>query len=353
VRRSLVILLVAPTALGGLAYARTAIHGPANLSFALAVSPFTQAAPRGAAVTYSVDIRRLSGFRAPVRLTIAALPQGVHASWELPSGAVTSAPANVQDGAKLSLRVMPSARLGRRRAIVRATARGRTLERRLWLTVTMPIGPRFSIGLSPARQVVARGSAARYRVRVSRFGGFLGPVGLRLLAVPAGERATFTGRTLVVTTSARQPTSTHRLVVVATAWPRGRRMRRYAVSTLTPAAARRFTIHGGLASALFPGADEPLDLTLTNPDAFRLRIRALHVVIQPVTSEPGCRSHRHYGVSQYAGPYPLTLAPGRTQLGALVPRAAWPRISMYDLPSNQDVCKGATVRLAYSGTATR
>jgi hypothetical protein len=130
-------------------------------------------------------------------------------------------------------------------------------------------------------------------------------------------------------------------------------MRRYAVSTLTPAAARRFTIRGDLASALFPGADEPLDLALTNPHSFRLRIRALHVRMQPLTSEPGCRSDRHYGVSQYAGPYPLTLGPGRTQLGALVPRAAWPRISMYDLPSNQDVCKGATVRLAYSGTATR
>ena len=58
---------------------------------------------------------------------------------------------------------------------------------------------------------------------------------------------------------------------------------------------------------------------------------------------------------QYAGSYPLTVAAHAagvrlTSLG--VPAAALPTVAMLDGARNQDACKGVTVHLAYTGSAT-
>ncbi len=115
VRRLLVILLVAPITVGGIAYANLALRAAGQPSFAMAVSPSVQTAPRGGATSFSVDVPSLRSFGAPVRLMVSGLPHGVRSSWALSSGAVTTSPTNVQGGAKLSLRVALRARLGRRR----------------------------------------------------------------------------------------------------------------------------------------------------------------------------------------------------------------------------------------------
>ena len=340
--------------LGGLAYANDALHAGSKPDVELVMSPPAQSAARGATATFSVDIRRMRDFTAPMRLTVAALPRGVRARWRLADGAVTGVPPRVQDGAALTLLISRTARLGRGRLTIRATGGGHSVRRSLWLTVTRPLTRSFTLKVTPVRQVVARGSDARYRVRVSRTGGFRGRVALRVLDVADGERATFRPGFLVVTTSTRSQTATHRLVLIATGWVGGRRVRRHAVVTLAPVAARRFTVRGDLAAPLSPGAGGPLDLTLINPNDFGVRIRTLGVRLQATTTKRNCRADSQYSVRQYTGRYPLVLPPGRARLSTLVREASlWPRIAMRNLRSNQDACKGAVVRLDYTGVATR
>jgi len=339
---------------GGFTYANGALRARSKPRVALVVTPRAQTVAPGSAATFSVDLQRLRNFTSPMRLTVAALPRGVRARWRLADGAVAGASPRVQDGAALTLLTGRSARLGRRRLTIRATGGGHSVRRSAWLIVAKPLRRSFALKVNPVRQVVARGSVARYRVRVSRTGGFRGRVALRALNVPRGERATFRPGFLAVTTSTRSQARTHRLVLVAAGWIRGRRVRRYAVVTLAPVAVRRFEIRGDLAAPLSPGTGGSLDLTLINPNAFQVRIRMLGVRVRATTSKHNCRAGGQYSVRQYTGRYPLVLRPGRAQLSTLVPEASlWPRIAMRDLPSNQDACKGALVRMEYTGLATR
>ena len=72
------------------------------------------------------------------------------------------------------------------------------------------------------------------------------------------------------------------------------------------------------------------------------------------TSRSGCTA-ADFTVRQYAGSYPLTV-PARAQNASLtslgVPTSALPTVAMLNKAGNQDVCKGVTVALAYTGSAT-
>lgn len=145
-----------------------------------------------------------------------------------------------------------------------------------------------------------------------------------------------------------------RLVVTGRSRVGGRGIRRYTVVVLEVRRPVPFRIGGDLGPRLYPGASVPLDLTLTNPHAFAIRITQLTVTVEAGTTRAGCRGSENFTVSQYAGPYPVSLAPGSTRLGGLVPdRALWPRVGMLDLPHNQDGCKDAGLTLRYEGKAVR
>jgi hypothetical protein len=125
------------------------------------------------------------------------------------------------------------------------------------------------------------------------------------------------------------------------------------VAVLTVVESRPFRIGGDLATRLYPGSSSPVDLVLTNPNPFDLRVTALRVRAGSETTHPDCRGDANYAVAQYSGRYPLLLHPGDTRLSALVPSSVWPRVSMHDLRTNQDACQGAVLALDYSGLATR
>jgi hypothetical protein len=104
---------------------------------------------------------------------------------------------------------------------------------------------------------------------------------------------------------------------------------------------------------LYPGRDGPLNLVLSNPHAFDVRVMALSVRVSAGTTNAHCRGDINYAVAQYSGRYPLVLTPGRTRLSALTSDSSvWPRVSMHDLQTNQDACRGAVLTLDYSGLAT-
>lgn len=120
------------------------------------------------------------------------------------------------------------------------------------------------------------------------------------------------------------------------------------------ASSKSFTLAGGTTRALAPGlAPSPIDLAITNPNNQPLTIGNLGVTVTG-TSRPSCAA-TEFVVRQYAGSSPLTVPAraDRVRLSTLgVPVAALPTVAMLDGARNQDACKGVTVHLAYTGSAT-
>jgi len=235
---------------------------------------------------------------------------------------------------------------------------------------------KFIISATPSSQAVVIGGAVQYRIQVISNDGFHGAVDLSTTDLPPGVTASFDVARVVLTKAA--PTATLVLTVrtsqTGTPGPIGMAVvGRSGPSTATGSLSLRidpsgitdvgpppqtitspggitFTISGGATGILAPGVSMPLTLQLQNPNSVSLVVRQISVDVAG-TSNPSC-SPANFVITQYRGRYPLTVPPGKsrtlTQLG--VPEANWPRIGMLNLPTNQDVCKGVTVRLRYSGT---
>jgi len=259
-----------------------------------------------------------------------------------------------ETGAILILRTSSDTPIGTRRVKVLATGAGVTRTRALALSVMPARLRRFSLRVSPSRQVVPQGAGANYRIRIARAVHFRRRVSLRMVKLPRGLKARWTTNAVTIATKAGRRPGSQRLVIQGTSWIGGRAVRRYAVVVLSVVKARAFRIRGDLSTLLYPGADAPLDLVLTNPYRFDLRIVALNVRVGSRTSSSRCGGDANFSVGQFRGRYPLRLRPGSTRLSAVVADSAvWPRVSMHDLPTNQDACKGVVVSLGYRGTATR
>jgi hypothetical protein len=354
VRRFLVIMLAALAA-PGVAFALRAIGiSDEQPRFTLSVTPARERAVPGGTASFSVRVVRADGFTGAIALRVEGLPRGVRPRWQLADGTGGGVVPPAETGAILALRTSARTPLGTRRVKVLATGGETTLTGRLTLTVMRRSSLPFSLRVSPARQIVSPGASATYAVRVARAAGFRSPVRLRVLGLPRQARATWTRTGLTVATTAGQTPRSHRLVVEATSRVRGRLVRRSAVVVLTVVEAPQFLIGGDLTAPLYPGGSAPLDLVLTNPHTFDLRVTALSVHVRAGTTNPDCNGDANYAVTQFSGGYPLVLQPGSTRLSALVSNSSvWPQVSMHNLPTNQDACKNARLSLDYEGLATR
>ncbi len=119
-----------------------------------------------------------------------------------------------------------------------------------------------------------------------------------------------------------------------------------------------FTIGGNAANLFYPGTSETLDLAVTNPFRFAIKVLSVSVKVEPVPAkdgepDPACPAASNMLVTR---PLEATLAVPALSARSLsdlgVPQARWPVLTMPDLPTNQDACEGATFTLQYSGTAT-
>jgi hypothetical protein len=114
-----------------------------------------------------------------------------------------------------------------------------------------------------------------------------------------------------------------------------------------------FPISGSLTTPLAPGIPpQTLNLVVTNPYTFTMKVTAITVSLSS-TSKANCAASTNYKVTQYTGSgFTVNAGVTETLTQAGVPSSQLPTLQMLDLSTNQDVCQGATVNLAYSGTAT-
>lgn len=316
----------------------------------LSIVPARQTASPGQRLAFSVTV---SPTDRPVRLRATRLPPGMRAVFRLNNGARSAVVPPGQNGAILTVVASRTARPGPTRIVVLASSAGRTRRRAVRVTLVPRRRP-FSIVARPARLTVLAGKAGAYAVRLR--GRAHRGVRLRVRGLPGGVRpawspsATLAGGhrgRLTVRVWPGTPPGSRRIVISAG------RVRRAAVVVLNIRQGRPFGISGDLGALLSPGRNEPLDLRLTNPNDFTIKVSELSVAIRPTTSNPGCGAD-NYAVTQYRGPYPLTLPPGTTSLAGLVSdRSLWPQIGMLDRPTNQDACKLARLTLDYDGKAAR
>jgi Ca2+-binding RTX toxin-like protein len=119
-----------------------------------------------------------------------------------------------------------------------------------------------------------------------------------------------------------------------------------------------FTIGGNAADPFYPGTSEPLDLIITNPFKFAIKVLSVLVTVEPIPAKNGvpdraCPAAANLLVTRPLGTTLVVPAVSTKSLSELgVPQAQWPVLTMPDLPTNQDACEGATFTLAYSGNAT-
>jgi hypothetical protein len=111
-----------------------------------------------------------------------------------------------------------------------------------------------------------------------------------------------------------------------------------------------FTIAGRGAGALLPGGpDVPLDLVFSNPNPIAITVTGVTVTVAG-TWAAGCGA-ANVVVAAQLGAQPAVPAGTTASLSGLgVPSSAWPRLHVPD-EGDQNACRGATVQLAYTGTA--
>ncbi len=120
--------------------------------------------------------------------------------------------------------------------------------------------------------------------------------------------------------------------------------------TLVASGALPVTIRGSSRGVLYPGgAVVPVELLLTNPNARPIVVTSATVRVTG-TSAPGCGAG-NFVVARRLAATPTVRAGATVSLGSLgVPLSRWPALRMADA-GRQDACKGATVYLAFAGTA--
>jgi len=118
------------------------------------------------------------------------------------------------------------------------------------------------------------------------------------------------------------------------------------------AVVQNFTISGDGAKQLAPGISTPINVAINNTFKRDLNFVGLNVSLDS-TSNPACDTS-NFVVTQYSGPSTLVIpAHTKRSLVALgVPRSQWPSVTMLNLPTNQDDCKGVTVNLTYTGAGS-
>ncbi|OLE38014.1 MAG: hypothetical protein AUG48_02900 [Actinobacteria bacterium 13_1_20CM_3_68_9] len=296
--------------------------------FSVTASPSSQTVNRGQAGTYTVTVRRLNGFAGAVTLKVTNLPTGATASWKLSDGTTANVLPPGVDRARLTIKTAPNTPTTTSHPLITATKGTLSHTTTVSLVVQPATKPNFASAPSPWSQTVLQGDQTSYRVDVTRTGGFSGSVSLKVAGLPNAATPSWnpsptvsgsgSSTVLQIGTASSIPTGGYDFVITGTGKINGETVSRSAAATLIVEKTQSFRIAGGLTTQLAPGTSARLELTLTNPYGFDLRVTSLAVGLKG-TSSPGCGASQNFSVTQIPpARYPITLPAGQTRtLGQL------------------------------------
>lgn len=120
-----------------------------------------------------------------------------------------------------------------------------------------------------------------------------------------------------------------------------------------------FPITGNTSQLFAPGVSQPVNLVITNPFDFDIKVIGVTITVQSGTTKnnlpnPACNGSQNLVATRaFSG----SVVVGRNSTRSLpqlnTPSAQWPVLTMPDLAVNQDACKSTTFHLTYTATAVR
>ncbi|MGH8973283.1 MAG: hypothetical protein ACRD0C_08760 [Acidimicrobiia bacterium] len=111
-----------------------------------------------------------------------------------------------------------------------------------------------------------------------------------------------------------------------------------------------FGISGGAGQVLYPGVSTKLNLRISNPFNFAIRVVSLSVTAKDA---PGCPATNLETTGASFSRAVVVPANSARSLSALVPAEDWPQLQLLNTNANQDSCKNVEFALNYEGTATK
>jgi hypothetical protein len=120
-----------------------------------------------------------------------------------------------------------------------------------------------------------------------------------------------------------------------------------------------FAIHGDLSAPLRPGVEDPIDVIVSNPHDYPIRVDSVWVSVSRVaagtTDGTSGRGTDDFAVRQSSAAIGLIVpAHSHTRLSDLkISRSRWPHLRMVTSPiRSQDGCKGARLTLSYAAVGS-
>lgn len=120
---------------------------------------------------------------------------------------------------------------------------------------------------------------------------------------------------------------------------------------------QNFRVTGSVPQPFHPGAERVVDLEISNPFAFDIKIHDVVITVESVTKDgspnPACIGSDNLVTARaFTGPVVVPRKSTMTLSELGVPQSQWPILQMPNLPTNQDACKASTFNFSYSGIAT-
>jgi hypothetical protein len=346
--KRVVLALVSVGLLLGVLRSGAAGGVPAH-DFSVSVAETNASVVQGQQTQFHVTIARGTGFTAGVSLAASGLPSSSQGVWT-PS-------QNTNDNRVLTVYTSTATAVGTFTLTFTGKSGSLTHTATAQLTVVAaPQTPGFSLSASPANLNVAAGTSGSFTITITRR-LFILPITFTVTGLPSATTATFVPAStsgnsvaLNITTTLSAPLGSFDLVVKGTSGAYNATTTAHL--TISAGHGQNFGLSGSADRLLAPGVSGAIDVAITNPNNQPLNVTNLTVTVTG-TSKPAC-STSNFSVTQFSGSYPITVPANSTrtlsQLG--IAQAQRPKVTMLNLPVNQDVCKTAGITLGLSGSGS-
>jgi uncharacterized membrane protein len=321
---------------------------PAN-DFSVSVAETSATVVQGHETQFHITITRGTGFTAGVTLAVSGLPANSQGVWT-PS-------QNTNNNRVLTVYTTTSTALGTFTLTFTAKGSNITHTTTAQLTVVAPAPtPGFTLASSPANLNVQAGTSGSFTITITRR-LFALPISFSVTGLPPATTANFvptstTGNsvTLNIATSLSTPVGSTDLVVKGTGGTTSATTTAHL--TVSAGQGQNFGLSGSADRLLAPGVSGFIDVAITNPNNQPLNVTNLTVTVTG-TSKAACTTS-NFSVTQFSGTYPITVPANATrtlsQLG--IAQAQRPKVTMLNLPVNQDVCKNTGITLGFTGSGS-